>query len=114
MHARIGTFDVPSQRLDDVIAHFRERVVAAFSRHEGFLGYQAYVDRERGRLVGISLWATRAALDASGETAGRSVAEAAALGATIVGERQILELAFDSLANLGMAGRIRGWVERPD
>lgn len=41
MHARIATFDVPPQRMDEVVAHFRERTVAAFSAHDGFLGYQA-------------------------------------------------------------------------
>jgi quinol monooxygenase YgiN len=96
MHARIGTFEAPPQRLDEVIALLRDLVVSAFSEHEGFLGYQAYVDRERGRLVGISLWTTRSALDASGETARRVLREAADLGAAIAGEPQILELAFDA------------------
>ena len=95
MHARIGTFEVSPQRLDELVAHLRDRVVPAFSKHEGFLGYRAYVDRERGRLIGISLWTTRAALDASGETARRALREAADLGAVVVGEPQALELAFD-------------------
>ena len=59
MYARIGTFEAPPQRLNEVVAFFRDRVVSAFHEHEGFLGYRAYVDRDRGRLVGISLWATR-------------------------------------------------------
>lgn len=96
MHARIGTFEVSPSRLDEVAKLFRERVFSAFSEHQGFIGYQAYVDRERGRFVGISLWTTREALMASGETARGARSEAADLGAMTMGEPQILELAFDA------------------
>jgi quinol monooxygenase YgiN len=97
MHVRIGTFAAPPERLDEVVAHFRDRVVAAFSEHPGFLGYRAYVDRARGRLVGISMWATRAALDGSADTARRALREAADLGAVTVGEPEVFELAFDAV-----------------
>lgn len=96
MHARIGIFEMPPPRVDEVVSLLRERAVAAFSTHDGFRGYQAYVDRERGRIVGISRWTTRAALEASGETARGVLAQAAALGAVIVGERYLMELAFDA------------------
>lgn len=97
MHARIGTFAAPPQQIDAVVAHFRDRVVAAFSAHQGFLGYRGYVDRERGRFVGISLWTTLAALEASVETARNALREAADLGAVTVAEPEILALAFDSV-----------------
>ncbi|HSP99730.1 MAG TPA: antibiotic biosynthesis monooxygenase [Candidatus Dormibacteraeota bacterium] len=101
MQARIGTFAAPPERLQEVVAFFRDRVVPAFSAHAGFLGYRAYVDRDRGRLVGISLWATRSALDASGDTARRALREAAELGAAVVAEPEILELAFDAAGSSG-------------
>ena len=100
MHVRIGTFEVAPEGLAAVVAFFRDQIVPAFSKHEGFLGYEAYVDRERGRLVGISFWETRAALDASVETARRALAEAAALGARAVGEPQVYERAFDARSRL--------------
>lgn len=53
MHARLGTFEVSPDRLDEVVALFRGPVFEAFSKHKGFLGYQSYVDRERGRMVGL-------------------------------------------------------------
>ena len=96
MFARIGTFEMPSSNLEKVSALLRDKIVIAFSKHNGFLGYQAYIDREHGRLVGISLWATRSDLDASGETGRQAVSKVAELGAVVVGEMQILELAFDA------------------
>ena len=96
MFARIGTFDVPPAKIDTVTAYFRDEAVPAFSKHEGFLGYQAYVNRAKGRIVGISLWTTRAALEASAETARPLLAHAAALGAALIGDPQILEQAFDA------------------
>src|SRR6185295_6510191 len=96
MYARIGTFDVPPATIDAVTTYFHDEAVPAFSRHEGFLGYQAYVDRAKGRIVGISFWTTREALEASSTTARPLLAHAATLGAVLTGEPQILEQAFDA------------------
>ena len=96
MYARIGTFDAAPSRLEEVVSLFRGPIFHEFSRHSGFMGYQAYVDRARGRFVGLSLWATRADLEASSETATKARQRAAELGAVTVGEPQIVELAFDA------------------
>ena len=95
MYARIGTFDVPPESLDAVVELFRTDAVPLFRTCEGFLGYRAYVDPERGRLIGVSLWTTRAALEASTEKARGAIARGAELGAQLVGEPQILAQAFD-------------------
>ena len=96
MHARIGTFQVSPARLEEVESLFQEQVVPAFSGHKGFVGYTAYVDRERGRFVGVSLWQTRHDLDASAEAALAARHAAAEIGAETIGEPQILEMAFDA------------------
>jgi quinol monooxygenase YgiN len=96
--ARIGTFEMSPLSLDEVASFLRDHVVPAFSKHTGFRGYQAYVDRERGRLMGISLWTTRSALEASAETGREAVSKAAKLGAVVVGDMRIVELAFDVVA----------------
>ncbi|ATU66965.1 antibiotic biosynthesis monooxygenase family protein [Piscinibacter gummiphilus] len=103
-HARMGTFEVPPAALDEVVALFRDRVVPAFSRHDGFLGYEAFTDRDSGCYVGLSFWASREALDASGDTAREARDEAAALGAVTVGTPRILALAFDSRLPLAGGG----------
>ena len=96
MHARIGTFQIEALRLDQVVELFRGPVFDAFSRHKGFLGYQSYVDRAQGRMVGISLWESLGDLQASAEAARQAREQAVALGAVVVGEPQVLELAFDA------------------
>ena len=96
MQARIGTFQVSPEKLEEVERLFQHQVVPAFSRHRGFIGYTAYVDRERGRFVGISLWQTRQDLDASAEAALQARNAAAQIGAQTVGEPQMLEMAFDA------------------
>lgn len=95
MFGRLATFDVDPSRIDTVTEHFRVEAIRVFAAREGFLGYQAFVDRQRGRMIGISRWSTLAALEASGEV-GRGIIEGAVrLGAVMVGEPQILEQTFD-------------------
>jgi quinol monooxygenase YgiN len=96
MFVRIGTFDVPPQNIGAVVEHFRTEAVRAFSGYRGFLGYQSFVDRDLGRMVGISRWTSRAELEASAEAARNILAGAKELGASVVGEPQILEEAFDA------------------
>jgi len=98
MYVRIATFLVDPRQLDAAVEYFRVETIRVFSAYDGFLGYQAFVDRGRGRIVGMSRWRSLAALEASGES-GRAVIQGAArLGAAIVGEPQILEQAFDEKA----------------
>ena len=96
MFSRIGTFDVSPLKLAELVAHIHNKVVPAFSEHPGFLGYQAYVDHERGRFVGVSLWNTRAELEASAGSAKQALEVAFKIGATPVGEPQILQVAFNA------------------
>ena len=95
MFVRIGTFAAPPAQMEELLALFKGRVFDAFSRLEGFLGYDAFVDGASGRFVGISKWATREALMLSEDTGRRSRREAEALGARWIGEPQILEMAFE-------------------
>lgn len=97
MYIRLATFDIPPAQLDSVTEHFRVESMRVFGAREGFLGYRAFVDRQRGRMVGISRWASLAALEASSEPGRGIITGALPLGASLVGEPQILEQAFDVL-----------------
>jgi quinol monooxygenase YgiN len=95
-HARIGTFTVPADRLALVVEFFRDDVVGAFATMDGFVGYEAFVDREAGRYIGISHWASRAALDASAAIAAQAGRAAAQLGAEIAGKPSVVQMVFDT------------------
>ena len=95
MHIRMATFEVDPGKLEAVAEHFRVEAIRVFSAHEGFLGYQAFMDRDRGCMVGISRWRSLAELEASSESGRGIIRGAADLGAVVVGEPQILEQAFD-------------------
>jgi quinol monooxygenase YgiN len=96
MYVRIGTFEVSPRQIDAVAEHLRVHAIHAFSGHQGFLGYQAFADRERGRIVGISRWNSRAALEASDVSARQVVTQLAQLGAVLASLPQILEQVFDA------------------
>lgn len=96
MYVRIATFDVSPLQLEAVAEYFRVEALRVFSAYEEFLGYQVFIDRGRGRMVGISRWSSRAALEASGESGSQIIRGAAELGVVMVGEPQILEQAFDA------------------
>lgn len=91
----MAAFDVDPSRLEAVVEHFRVEAVRVLSAHEGFLGYQAFVDRDRGRMVGVSRWRSLAELEASSESGRGIIRRAVELGAVMVGEPQVLERIFD-------------------
>lgn len=95
MHVRIATFDVAPIQLEAVAEHFRVEAIRVFSIREGFLGYQAFIDRDRGRMVGISCWRSLAELEASSESGRGIIRGAVELGAAMVGQPQILEQIFN-------------------
>lgn len=94
--ARIGNFEVPSHRMSELVELFRDQVTPIFAAHSGFLGYQAFTDVNAGRYVGVSYWASLAALEASSLAAREAREAASALGAHVVGEPLITREEFDT------------------
>ena len=93
--AFIGLYIAPGETSGGRIA-LPEPGRSSVLQAQGFLGYTAYVDRDCGRFVGISLWETRQDLEASAGTALEARNAAADLGAETIGEPHILEMAFDA------------------
>lgn len=94
--ARIGIFETEVQPLTPVVEFFRDRVTPRFATLDGFLGYQAFLEEESNRYIGISYWVSRTALEASAELGREAVEGAAVLGARIVGAPMIVRQAFDT------------------
>ena len=81
MFARVISTEVVPDELDGAIALARDQAPAAVGQ-PGFRGFYLLTDAETGKVMTISLWATREQLDA-GEARAAEIrqAEAPALGA---------------------------------
>ena len=82
MYARVVTNQIQAGKVDEWLALIRDSVVPALEEHDGFLGFIALVDRERGKTIGYSMWESEAALAVS-ESGGHYQAQIAKLGAVL-------------------------------
>jgi len=85
MHVRISTIEGDAGKIDDAVATINEKVLPALKGLEGFTAANFLADRSSGRLIGITFWASDAALDASVETVDPiRTASAEAMGGKVV------------------------------
>jgi len=71
MFARVRTTSGVPEKVDDGIRHFREVVVSSYKEVTGFKGAYLLVNRESGKIVGVTLWNTEANMRATGTTSER-------------------------------------------
>ena len=76
MFARVSTIKGLPNRVEDGIRQFREQVLPAGRKFTGFKGAYLLVDRHSGKFVGITLWETEKALQASAAAADQLRAQA--------------------------------------
>jgi len=76
MHARMGTFQVPPDAVDEMTRLQREVIVPAAREAAGFKGILSLVDRGSGKIISLTMWDSEDALRASEERAGQFRAEA--------------------------------------
>ena len=68
MYARTTLIQADPARLDEGIAHVRDRVLPAITTMEGCIGMSMLVDRGTGRCIATTAWASEDAMSASAET----------------------------------------------
>ena len=71
MFARVTMTEGPSTGIDKAIRFMKETVLPEARTMKGFKGSYLLVDRKTGKQMGITLWETEAALNASIEAAKR-------------------------------------------
>ena len=76
MFARVSTIEGKPEQMDEGIRHFREQVLPAARKMDGFKGAYLLFDRKSGRNMGITLWNTEKDLQASADAANRLRAQA--------------------------------------
>ncbi len=67
MYARTTTIHADRMRVDDGIAHVRDRVMPAVMDMDGCVGLSMLADRESGRCIVTAAWADEQAMRASAE-----------------------------------------------
>ncbi|HEV8602683.1 MAG TPA: antibiotic biosynthesis monooxygenase [Gaiellaceae bacterium] len=70
MYARIARYEVPEERMDEAVEAFRE-AAGQISDLEGLEGGYVLSDAESGTVMTVTLWESRAAMDASEVRAAR-------------------------------------------
>ena len=71
MFARVARYDVPTARMDEAEAAFRE-AAETIRQLDGLRTVTIMVDRESGTILTTTMWKTRAALEASEVRASRA------------------------------------------
>jgi heme-degrading monooxygenase HmoA len=68
--ARITTIgEAPPQRLDDMTHEIREHVLPALRQQDGFSGFLVLLERASGKVLGLTLWESEQAMNATEEAA---------------------------------------------
>ena len=73
---RVTIIEGSPERIDESISLTRERVIPQAKKMQGFKGTYLLVDRKAGNTMAVTLWETKADLQASTEAANRLRAQA--------------------------------------
>lgn len=86
MFARMSTLEGPPDQVDQGLRYVREQVLPQMQQQDGFKGFIALGDRQSGKVIGLSLWESEQAMQASEELGDRTRSESAeAVSATVAG-----------------------------
>ena len=70
MFARVTTIgEAPPERLDDMTHEIREHVLPALRQQDGFSGFLVLLERASGKVLGLTLWESEQAMNATEEAA---------------------------------------------
>jgi hypothetical protein len=56
MYAQVTTVEASPARFDSATHFFREQILPQLQQMDGFKGFVALGDRQRGKLLGVALW----------------------------------------------------------
>ena len=71
MFARVRVTNGVPEKVDEGVRQFRDVVVPSYKNVAGFKGGYMLVDRAKGKLIGVTLWATEAGLHSTEATSRR-------------------------------------------
>lgn len=77
MHARVGVYKGTPEQTEEGLRNFREKTTEQLRQLDGFEGAYLLADREGGKALTITLWASESAAEASAEQAKQMRSQAA-------------------------------------
>jgi len=97
MIAHIAEFEGPAGVLEGIgMQGFRDRVVPVLEAQPGFEGYLILLNREKGKLLGVTLWDT----EEHGRLAGARLEQERRTGVDEMGANSPLPEIYDVIAKL--------------
>ena len=69
MFARVTIWEARPERLDNMIHEIEEHALPALRRQDGFAGVQLLGERGSGKVLAVTLWESKQAMDDTEETA---------------------------------------------
>jgi heme-degrading monooxygenase HmoA len=99
MFARVSTFQGPPDQTAEGIRVAREQILPAARLMEGFKGIYLLYDRESGKSLSVTLWETKADMQASEEAASHVRAQSAEASGDEVIDVERYEVALQTLVD---------------
>ena len=94
MFARVATIQGKPEKVDDVIRNFKEQVLPAAKKIKGFKEGYMMVNRQTGKVTGMTIWESQQGIQDSKTNAGRFVPQMSQIsGATQDPSVDIFEVA---------------------
>ncbi len=95
MIAHIAEFEGPADVLEGVgMQGFRDRVIPVLEAQPGFDGYLILLNREKGKLLGVTLWDT----EENGRLAGARLEQERRTGDEVMGTNSPVPELYDVIA----------------
>lgn len=99
MYARITRVQAPTDRIDDLVATFKEQAVPAMRALSGYAGSSLAIDPSSGDGQGVSFWDSREAMQASREAAtGIRTSTVQQGGGTVTSVKEYEQVVFERVA----------------
>jgi heme-degrading monooxygenase HmoA len=94
MFARVSRFEGSPDGMDDALRHVREQILPQIRGQDGNKGLIALGDRQSGTVLGVTLWESEEAMQASEESADRLREESADASNQTVADVERYEVAL--------------------
>ena len=98
MHARITTIQGQPDRIDAAVQQVRDEVLPILREQDGWKGFTVLADRSSGKMLGISFFESREAVDASDRAVADSRNRAAEASGAAAPQVEFMEVVIDEMA----------------